>query len=76
MISDQELHERFIYHSVSDEASERIHTIRTLAKALARYIIANTPESREQSLAVTHIEEATFWANAAIARHDERSIPI
>jgi len=26
------------------------------------------PSTREQSLAITHLEEAMFWANAALAR--------
>ena len=29
------------------------------------------PESREKSLAMTKIEEATMWANASIARREE-----
>jgi len=32
--------------------------------------VANTPESREQSLAITALEEAVMWANAAIARRE------
>jgi hypothetical protein len=28
-----------------------------------------TPPSREQSIAITKLEEALFWTNAAIARH-------
>jgi hypothetical protein len=37
---------------------------------LAYHIKAETPASREQSLALTHLEDAVFWANAAIARHE------
>ncbi len=37
---------------------------------LAQYVLALTPESREQSLAVTKLEEAMMWANAAIARNE------
>jgi len=37
---------------------------------LAIDIIQNTPPSREQSLAITHLEEAIFYANAAIARNE------
>ena len=28
------------------------------------------PQSREQSLALTNVEQAIFWANAAIARNE------
>jgi len=40
------------------------------AKSLAFFIVKNTPPSREQSLALTHLEEAIFYANAAIARNE------
>lgn len=35
------------------------------------HITHKTPKSREQSLAITKVEEAMFWANAAIARNQE-----
>lgn len=40
------------------------------AKELAYMICQNTPTSREQSLALTNLEQAIFWANAAIARNE------
>ncbi len=42
--------------------------IRDTGKSFAAVIFYSTPESREQSLAITKIEEAVMWANAAIAR--------
>jgi hypothetical protein len=32
--------------------------------------VEHTPESREQSLALTNLEQAVMWANAAIARRE------
>ena len=41
--------------------------IRAEAKKFAYLIVELTPESREQSLALTHLEDAVFCANASIA---------
>lgn len=65
----EDVDHRFTYHPPMPFQTEKYIQIRNLAKSLA-YLVANlAPESREQSLAITHIEEAVFWANAAIARH-------
>jgi len=62
---------RFTYHPPKGSAQvEDYSKIRQGAKAFAEYINANVPESREKSLAITHLEEVVFWANAAIARED------
>jgi hypothetical protein len=37
---------------------------------LAEEITRSCPECREKSLALTKVEEAVMWANAAIARHE------
>jgi hypothetical protein len=60
----------FTYHSPKDDQPERYVTLRDTAKSLAYIIVKNTPPSREQSLAITHLEEAIFYANAAIARNE------
>lgn len=44
------------------EAIERIESLRSSAKELGRHIIANCPDSRERSLALTHLEETVMWA--------------
>lgn len=43
--------------------------IRAIGGEFAQLIDDLCPESREKSLAWTHIDEAVFWANASIARH-------
>ena len=63
-----ELTTRFTFHPAVDGQGEKYDSIRANAGALASFIVSITPESREQSLAITAIEEAVFWANAAIAR--------
>lgn len=60
----------FTYHPPKDGQPERYQTIREKAKELAMLIDAECPKSREQSVAMTHLETAVFWANAAIARNE------
>lgn len=65
-----ELQRRFTYHAPKDDQAGRYVRIRDEARSLAGTIVEATPESREQSLAITALEEAVFWANAAIARRE------
>lgn len=44
--------------------------LRAKARELAELIEVCCPDSREKSLAHTKVEEATMWANAAIARNE------
>jgi hypothetical protein len=65
-----DLEKRFTYHAPQADQPARYVLLRTVGKLLARKIVENTPKSREQSLALTHLEEALFWANAGIARNE------
>lgn len=67
-VTPEELHERFIYHPPKEGQPELYQALRDKGKELAELIVASTPESREQALALTNLEQACFWANAAIAR--------
>lgn len=60
----------FTYHAPKGTQQERYEIIRSTAKRLALMIIHNTPPSREQSLAITNLEQSIFWTNAAIARNE------
>ena len=60
----------FTYHSPDGDQADRYLVIRGEAKKLAETIVKLTPPSREQSVALTKLEEAVFWANAAIARNE------
>lgn len=61
---------RFDYHAPEGDKAQRHQDIRTWCRSLAESLNAVLPESREKSLAITHLEEAMMWSNAAIARHD------
>ena len=61
---------RFHYHAPHGDQNERYITIRSRARELAELMIESCPPSRERSLAMTKLEEATFWANASIARNE------
>lgn len=69
-ISHDELARRFNYHPPNtEEKVERHGRVRAVLLDAAEEIIELTgPPSREQSTAITKLEEAMFWANAAIAR--------
>jgi len=44
--------------------------IRAMAKSFAADLVTFCPPSRELSLALTELENAVMWANAAIARNE------
>ena len=64
-----DLANRFTYHAPQNGQAETYQQIRDAAHAFAKLLNEFCPESREKSLAVTHLEDAVMWANAAIARH-------
>lgn len=72
-----ELHKRverdFTYHAPQGNQPYRYNWLREKAKELAHEIIAFTPVSREQSLALTLLEQASMMANAAIARNEHQA---
>lgn len=62
----------FKYHPPTDDSIKLRHEqVRGILKDTAQVLVAWTTPSRELSLALTSLEEAMFWANAAIARHQE-----
>jgi hypothetical protein len=64
-----DLENRFTYHPPKGDQPGRYLTIREDGGRLAGVIDSLCPDSREKSLALTKLEEAVMWANAAIARH-------
>jgi hypothetical protein len=64
-----DLENRFTYHPPTEQQIEIYAAIRQAALEEASMLAHWLPSCRETSLALTHLEEVVFWANAAIARH-------
>lgn len=66
----QELLKRFSYHPPKEGQPPKYEEIRSEALGFSEVLNRLCPESREKSLAMTHLEDAVMWANAAIARNE------
>jgi hypothetical protein len=64
----EELNNRFSYHSPKPGQPEIYTELRSTGKYLAEKMCRLCPDSRELSLALTNLEQAIMWANAAVAR--------
>lgn len=67
---NSELERRFTYHAPKGNQLARYERIRNFAKDFAYALEQMCPNSREKSLALTHLEEVSMWANASIARNE------
>lgn len=70
MTTRAELINRFTYHPPKNDQPDRYVAIRAAGLTFALLIFDTTPESREQSVAFTKIDEAVQAANSAIARNE------
>lgn len=69
----QEIENRFTYYPPKELQAQRYGKIREAGKALAEILILEcspSTKTREFSLAMTNLEQAIMWANAAIARNE------
>ena len=76
-IDDADLDRRFSFHpaAADSDVAARHERVREVCRRAAGAIVFTTGgPTREQSLAVTALEEAMFWANAAIARHQRAEV--
>jgi len=64
----EDIENRFTYHPPKEGQADVYVHIREMAKTFAYELNELCPEGREKSLAITHLEEVVFWANASIAR--------
>ena len=65
----QDIEHRFAFHAAPDQEKRDAHgSVRQACRQAADRINELTEPSREQSLAITALEEAMFWGNAALAR--------
>lgn len=66
-ITKEEIERRFTFHPPTAEQTPKYARINLLTKNMAHELVALTPEGREQSLALTALEEVRMRANQAIA---------
>lgn len=60
---------RFAFHPATTEEKRDAHTsVRQQCRQLADFLNDKLPDGRDKSVAITKLEEAMFWANAALAR--------
>lgn len=59
---------RFNYHAPNENQRRFYEAYRASLREIARDLTEAVPDCRERSLAITHLEEAMMWGNAAVAR--------
>ena len=64
----------FSYHAPLAGQNDRYVALRESARLFAELIVGSTPASREQSVALTNVQQAVMWANAAIAINEKESV--
>jgi hypothetical protein len=67
-VTVEELDARFKMHSPDRGTCAAMVDFREACRLTADVICNLCPDGREQSLALTHLEEVMFWTNAGMAR--------
>lgn len=67
-------YQRFVTEAPRPHAAEAMDVVRKRFAQLAEFVQFNTPPGREQSLALTKLEEAKFWANQGIIVADNDAV--
>ncbi len=63
----------FTHFAPQGDQASRYEQLREYGKAFAYVIERLTPQSREQSLALTKLQEVVMFANSAIAINEQRN---
>ncbi len=72
----EDLAHRFNYHPPrSGRRASQHENVRAMCLDVATSLDEALPDGREKSIAITKIEEAMFWANAALARSPDSAEP-
>lgn len=69
-----EIDRRFQFHGATPITKVKHSEARARMRTLALWVLDNVPASRERSLALTHLQSAMMWSNAAIAIHTEPEV--
>jgi len=62
---------RFEYQRPTDESVESIKKLRQACKDMNDLILAELPNTRERSLAITKLEESSMWMNKCVVFNQE-----
>lgn len=63
---------RFMYHVPFGDQAERYAGIRERIANFSHFLDVTCPPSRELSIAMTKLDEVMFFANASIARNENK----
>jgi hypothetical protein len=66
----------FTFHPVQADQPQRYEHLRAAMLEVAVDVMVMCPPSRERSLAITKMQEAVMWANAAIAINEKSQVDI
>lgn len=69
-----EVIKRFAYHRPSEKALDKVNAVRLGYSELHALILRATPNSREQSVAITELETSAMWAIKSIVINDADSV--
>lgn len=70
-MNPSDIEHRFAFHAATTQEKRDEHaSVRQQCRRLADALNEALPEGREKAVAMTKLEEAMFWANAAIAREE------
>lgn len=74
-----DIHERierdFTHHAPTPDQIARMAIFRNRCKELALYAADQLKPSREQAMTLTHLEQASMFFNAGMARGEQASVP-
>jgi hypothetical protein len=65
---DPAIHLNFRRMAMTEVAQEDLEAVRDTLMRASHEVLRLVPEGREADCFLQHIEEAMFWANAAVAR--------
>ena len=68
-----DLGNRFRYHAPTGGKAQKHEAVREGCLTLAIELSNLCPESRELSMAITHLDQCMMSANAAVARYPEKT---
>jgi hypothetical protein len=71
-VSHADIEHRFTHHPPHVGRVNQHEIVRERVGSIAHFLDIRLPDGREKSLAITKLEEAMFWANAAIAREADK----